>query len=182
LPVYEFNEIHSVTVHAPPERVFAAIKNLAPSELSPWIFWLLSLRELPAKITGKRPLQTTGDQPFLEQLYENDFIPLAEEPRREIVFGMIGQFWRPTLGESPKVTSAQEFLAFDHADFAKVGANLAVAGTEDGTTRCTTETRIHAPNPQTRRKFAFYWRLISMGSGFIRILWLKAIKRKAERM
>ncbi len=182
LPVYEFSEIHSITVHASPGQVFAALKELTQAELSPGVFWLLSIRNLPAKLIGKHTPQAAGDKPFLEQLYENDFIPLAEEPHREIVFGLVGQFWKLTGGESPEVTSPQEFLAFEHPDFAKVGANLAVAGMEDGTTRCTTETRIHAPGPQARRKFAFYWRLISMGSGFIRLLWLRAIKRKAERM
>jgi hypothetical protein len=44
-----------------------------------------------------------------------------------------------------------------------------------------TETRIWAPDAQTRKKFAFYWRLISLGSGWIRVLWLRAIKRRAER-
>ena len=38
-----------------------------------------------------------------------------------------------------------------------------------------------APDSQTRKKFAFYWRLISFGSGWIRVLWLHAIKRRAER-
>jgi hypothetical protein len=51
----------------------------------------------------------------------------------------------------------------------------------EGRTHCSTETRIHVPDPNTRRKFAFYWRIISMGSAFIRVLWLKAIKKKAER-
>ncbi len=182
LPVYEFNELHSVAVHAPPEKVFSAMKSLTPAELSPWIFWLLGIRNLPATIMGKDSPHTTSQKPFLEQLYEGGFIALAEEPTREIVFGLIGQFWKPVGGDGPKVASAQEFLAFDHPDFAKVGANLAVTEVDAGHVRCSTETRIHASDPRTCRKFAFYWRLISMGSGFIRILWLRAIKRKAERM
>ena len=35
LPAYDFNEVHSVSIHASPEKVFAAVKNLTPSELSP---------------------------------------------------------------------------------------------------------------------------------------------------
>jgi hypothetical protein len=180
LPDYDFNEVHAVTIQASPEKVFAAIKDLAPSELSPWVFWLLSIRGLPARLTGKPYQLDWTDRPFLEQLYDDDFIPLEEAPNREIVFGIIGQFWKLTGGESPQIKSPQEFLAFDHPDYAKVGANLAVTDLGNGTVRCTTETRIHATNPATRKKFAFYWRLISMGSGFIRVLWLKAIKRKAE--
>ena len=40
---------------------------------------------------------------------------------------------------------------------------------------------VHVPELSTLRKFAFYWRIISLGSAFIRVLWLRAIKRKAER-
>jgi hypothetical protein len=181
LPAYDFNEVHVVTIQASPERVFAAIKNLMPSELSPWVRWLLSLRGLPARLVGKPAQQAWADRSFLEQLYEADFISLAEEPDREVVFGMIGQFWKLIGGERPQVASPQEFLIFEHPDYAKVGANLAVIDLENGSSRCSTETRIHATNPSTRKKFAFYWRLISMGSGFIRVLWLKDIKHKAER-
>ena len=181
LPSYDFNEIHTVIIQASPERAFAALKELRSAELSPLVYWLLSIRELPARLTGKLLPQTRANQTFLEQLFEGGFISLEEAPSQEIIFGLIGQFWELTGGKSPQITSPQEFLAFDQPDYAKVAANLAVTHLENGTVRCTTETRIHATNPATRKKFAFYWRLISVGSGFIRVLWLQAIKRKAER-
>ena len=182
LPSYEFNEIHSVIVKASPEKVFAATKSLTPAELSPWVYRMLSIRNLPARLIGKTFMQVDGDKTFLEEFYANDFIPLAEAPGSEIVFGLIGQFWKPTGAESVKLANPQEFLAFDHPAYAKVAANLAIVGKDGGASQLSTETRIYAPNPQVRRKFALYWRLISMGSGFIRVLWLKAIKRKAERL
>ncbi len=181
LPAYDFNEIHAVTIRASPEKAFAAIKELKPAELSSLVYWLMSIRELPAKLIGKTVPPKRNDEPFLAQLYEDGFSPLEEMPCREIVFGLIGQFWELTGGKSPQIASPQEFLAFDHPDYAKVAANLAVIDLGNGTVRCTTETRIQATHPATLKKFAFYWRLISMGSGFIRVLWLKAIKRKAER-
>jgi hypothetical protein len=181
LPVYDFNEVHTVTIHASPEMAFAAIKGLKPNELSPLVHWLLSIRELPAKLVGKLPQQQWNNRPFLEQLYDDDFLPLDEMPCQEVVFGLIGQFWELTGGKNPQIVSPQEFLDFDRSDYAKVAANLAVTDLGNGTVRCSTETRIHATNSATKKKFAFYWRLISMGSGFIRLLWLNAIKRKAEQ-
>ncbi|MCJ7432934.1 MAG: hypothetical protein MUO77_05545 [Anaerolineales bacterium] len=181
LPDYEFNEIHTVTVDASPECVFTAIKELTAAELSRLVFWMLDLRNLPAKLMRKPIIMAVQPGPFLDQLYKGGFIPLAEEPGREIVFGAIGQFWRPTFGEEPDIPNPQAFLDFDDPAFAKVAANLAVSVDYRGRTRCSTETRVHVPEPSTRRKFAFYWRIISMGSAFIRVLWLKAIKRKAER-
>jgi hypothetical protein len=181
LPTYEFHEDHAVTVNAPPERVFTAIKELTSAELSPLIFLLLDIRNLPAKLMGKHALPAAQPGPFLEQLYRGGFIPLAEEPDREIVFGLVGQFWKLTGGEDPHIPDPEAFLAYDDPAFAKVAANLLVTDGGDGRTRCSTETRIHVPEISTRRKFAFYWRIISMGSAFIRVLWLKAIKRKAEQ-
>jgi hypothetical protein len=159
---------------------FAAVKDLLPSELSPLVYFMLNLRELPAILFGGAKRIQVEQKPFLHQLYAGGFIPL-EETKDEIVFGLIGQFWKLMGGEEPSgVTDAQGFKVFQRTDFAKVAANLFVQQAGEQTV-LSTETRIWAPDPQTRRKFAFYWRLISMGSGWIRILWLRAIKRRAER-
>lgn len=181
LPAYDFNEVHMVTIRTSPEKAFAAIKELKSTELSPLVYWLMSIRELPARLTGKLSPQIRSNQPFLEELFEGGFIRLDEAPNQEIVFGLIGQFWQLTGGKSPQIASPQEFLDFDQSDYAKVAANLSVSDLGDGTVRCTTETRIQATHPATLKKFALYWRIISLGSGFIRILWLKAIQHKAER-
>jgi hypothetical protein len=179
LPRYDFNEIHKVTVNASPRETFTAMKELLPSELSPLVFVMLNLRELPGIITGRARQIKAEQKPFLTQLYEGGFIPL-EETNDEIVFGLVGQFWKLAGGEEPSgVTDAPGFLTFDRTDFAKVAANLYVQQSGDRTS-LSTETRIWAPDPQTRKKFAFYWRLISLGSGWIRVLWLRAIKHRAE--
>jgi hypothetical protein len=180
LPEYEFNEVHTVRVDAPAEKVFAAIKELTVAELSPLIFAMLNLRSLPARLVGKIGTDEMSSGPFIDSLYADGFIPLAEVMDREIVFGLIGQFWKPVPVPGPEIPSPETFLVYDDPEFAKVAANLVVTLTADGSTQCSTETRIHVPKPQTRRKFAFYWRIISMGSGWIRVLWLQAIKRKAE--
>jgi hypothetical protein len=179
LPGYDFTEIHKLKIKASPLVTFSAMKDLMPSELSPLVFFMLNLRELPAILTGKASPTRAEEKPFLSQLYAGGFIPL-EETEDEIVFGLVGQFWKLTGGEEPSgVTDAGSFLAFNRTNFAKVVANLHVQP-ENGGTLLSTETRIWAPDPQTRKKFAFYWRLISLGSGRIRVLWLRAIRRRAE--
>ncbi len=180
LPQYDFNEIHQVKINASCKQVYQAIKTLTPSELSPLVFAMLNIRALPAKLIGRGPGGEFRDRPFLDQLYEGGFIPLGEAADQEIVFGLIGQFWKLDGGQNPHVSSPEEFLAFDDPDFGKVAANLAVVP-ENGVTLCKTETRIEVRHPKTRRKFALYWRMISLGSGWIRVLWLRAIRRKAEK-
>ena len=46
----------------------------------------------------------------------------------------------------------------------------------------TTETRVFATDEATRKKFALYWWTIRLGSGLIRRMWLRAIRRRAERI
>ena len=180
LPQYDFNEIHKVTVKASPQATFTAMKELLPGELSPLVYLMLNLRELPAILTGKAKLIQAERKPFLSQLYGGGFIPL-EETNDEIILGLVGQFWKLTGGEqSSGVTDAQVFLAFNCTGFAKVAANLYIQPV-NGQTLLSTETRIWAPDPQTRKKFALYWQLISLGSGWIRVLWLRAIKRRVEK-
>ncbi len=182
LPTAQFGEFHSVAVNAPPERVFTAIRELTPPELSPWIAWLLNIRNLPARLAGRQAPSLVQAGSFLDSMYGGGFIPLAEEAGSEIVFGLVGQFWKLAVDKGPTIPDAQTFLAFNDPAYAKVAANLLVTGEGDGRTRCSTETRVYVPEPSTRRKFAFYWRIIWMGSAMIRMLWLRAIKKKAERV
>jgi hypothetical protein len=44
----------------------------------------------------------------------------------------------------------------------------------------TTETRVHVPDPVSRRKFVRYWRFVRPFSGLIRRQVLQAAKRRAE--
>lgn len=179
LPHYDFNETHSVKVQASPEKTLAAVKALTPSELSPLVGILLGVRDWPSRITGHAGKTSTQAQAFLDQLLEDDFILLADNCTDEVVFGLVGQFWKLVGARKVYIHTPDEFMNFNPTDFAKVVTNLQVQAV-DGYTVLSTETRIGSPDPQTRRKFAFYWRLISMGSGWMRILWLNAIKRRAE--
>lgn len=180
LPAYDFNEIHSVRINASPDKACAASRELLSSELSPLIHLLISIRTLPSRIVGKAPPVREKAKPFLAHMTETGFAMLADADR-EIVLGAIGQFWKPAAIKTfIDLTEPRTFLDFKHDDFVKVAVNLAVQA-EGDTTLLSTETRIWAPNEKTRRKFGRYWRIIVLGSGWIRTMWLNAIKRRAER-
>jgi len=180
-PDYHYSEVYSAVVHAAPQRTFRAIKEVRPSEilLLGALFWI---RSLPSRLTHRGRRGFLGTQPLLEQMLKGGFVQLAEEAGREIVLGTIGQFWKLRGGLSPHIASAEQFLLFDQADFAK--ATLSFYLGEDGgegRVEVTTETRIYIPDPVTRRKFAIYWRLIYPGSAFLRKMWLRAVRRRAEQ-
>jgi hypothetical protein len=180
LPNFNFNEVHSVTINASPDKTYAATKGLLSSELSPLLHLFLAIRMLPARFMGTSSPVRKEAKPFLTQMTEGGFAILADS-NHEIVIGAIGQFWKLAAFKTfISVTGPQAFLDFNRDGFAKVVTNLAIQPNGD-TTILSTETRIWAPDEKTRRKFAFYWRVISLGSGWIRTMWLNAIKRRAER-
>ena len=180
LPKYDYHEVHSANTSASPEATYVAAKELLPSDLSPLVCLMLSIRELPAKLLCKPTLKKENERPFLTQLLGEEFMLLADS-NQEIVFGLIGQFWKLTGGASITLKEPQSYLDFNSTGYAKVAANLAFRA-EGENTILSTETRIWAPDEKTRKKFAIYWGLISFGSGWIRIMWLNAIKRRAEKV
>ncbi|HYP40752.1 MAG TPA: hypothetical protein VEX13_10375 [Chloroflexia bacterium] len=181
-PIYDFNEVHSITIHASPDRIFRAVKEVTPAEM-PIFTLLIGLRSLPALLTGKRGRgrNFSNTQPLIGTALSSSFVLLAEQPNRELVVGTIGQFWR-AAGGAYRVADAQEFLASCPPGYAKAAMNFFVYHKPGSAgTRLRTETRIYIPDPGARRRFAAYWRVIYPGSAVIRIAWLRAIKHRAER-
>ena len=187
MPTYDFHEAHSILVKAAPERAYAAIRDITPGEVA-LLRTLFAIRALPARLisrafqgTGRRGPLFADQQPLLQQMLRSGFTVLADEPGRELVLGTIGQFWRPAGGSPDHISNAQEFLAFDHPQYAKAAMNLRLEQSAAGVVKMTTETRVQVLDPDARRKFAAYWRLILPGSALIRRMLLRAIKRRAEQ-
>ena len=177
---HDFSEVHSITVQAPAEYVFRSIMEITPASI-PLFHALFVIRNLPALLFGKAEQSFVGGRPILQQMLSTGFVSLAEETDRELVVGTVGQFWRITGGPL-KLADAQEFLAFDRPDYVKAAMNFSVQEDQGcGSTTLRTETRVRIPHPGARRKFAGYWVMIRWGSGLIRRMWLRAIRRRAEK-
>ncbi len=185
LPRYHFREVHTEVIMAPSTRIFEAINDVTPDEI-PWLSILFSLRALPSHFLGRTSATLfRSKQPCLEQLLKGGFILLEDRVDQELVLGTVGQFWKLFLNDSSlhvPIVNAREFLAFDRSGYAKSVINFSLK-------KCSkrkgivlrTETRVWIPDLQTRLKFACYWLLISGGSGLLRRIMLRAIKRRAEQ-
>ena len=180
MPAYHFNEVHSIRIHASPERIFQAIHAVTPREVrgSRILYWI---RSLPARLAGKTVRGLSGaPKPIVEPAPDLGKVVLGEEPDRELVLGLVGPFWKPAGGRAPRIEGPREFLAFAQPDHAKATIGFWLEEDGDGFFLLTTETRVLTADPATRRKFGAYWRLIYPGSALLRRTFLAAVKRRAE--
>jgi hypothetical protein len=173
LPRYDVNEVHSIGIGAAPAAVMEAIRALTPAEV-PLLVALMAIRSVPALLARRRP-PVRG--PLLDGFRKSGFVELREAPH-ELVVGGVGRFWQPSGGL--RRIEAAEFAGFAEPGWAKAVFNLQIERVGERTV-LSTETRIATTDEQARRSFARYWRLIHPGSALIRIAWLRAIRRRAER-
>jgi hypothetical protein len=167
LPAYEFVERHSLAIDAPPGRIDEAFRTVSIADI-PIARALWFVRRLGRSYGDATKPFVGGELPG---------IVLEDVPGEGIVLGLTGQFWRLRGGvrDPARPRTATEFLAFDQPDICKAVIDFRV-----GASSLTTETRVHVADPAARRKFRRYWLVIRAFSGLIRILMLRAARKKAE--
>jgi hypothetical protein len=174
VPAYQFGEAHEIRIQAPPERVLAAVRAVTAREIRFFrlLTWLRSPHLGEARETILNP---AADQPILDVALRSGFVLLREEPGRELVLGMI-----VCCGRRRPPRDADEFQALQ-GSLARAVMNFHLTDEGGGVTRLVTQTRVAATDASAERRFAAYWRLIYPGSAFIRRMWLRAIRDRAER-
>ncbi len=70
------------------------------------------------------------------------------------------------------------FRAFATPGYVRAAVDLRVEPTASGCI-VSTETRVAAPDDAARRRFNAYWFVVGPGSALTRVLWLRAIARRA---
>jgi hypothetical protein len=167
LPEFDFGSRHERHVAAPPERVARAVED----------FPLRGAASLLFRIRGVRlPSGSIRDA-----LVGSGFTVLAERPGVEVVAGTNGQFWavrEQAHMEAP--ADLQAFRAFDRPGWAQGAISVRVEPLGDGSTELSTETRVRCVDDTARRRFARYWLVINVFSGWLRRDFLRTIARTAE--
>jgi hypothetical protein len=173
MPVYDFDEKHETIVRTSAETVYTALNSFDFNE-SFIIRWLFRLRGLASKSACDSDEQVLT----LRDMTKFDFVVLGEKPNEEIVFGLVGKFWKPT-GNLQKI-EAGDFLAFNESGYAKAAWNFVLTESAAKETRLTTETRVQCTDDASCSQFGFYWTFIKPFSGWIRREALRLAKEKAE--
>lgn len=173
LPGYDVHEIHRLSSTASPGDLMTAVRALTAREV-PVLVALMALRSLPA--LGRRGF-LTGTGTILDAFLGRGFVSLHDGPD-ELAFGAVGRFWQ-RAGGVRRIEPA-DFRDFAEPGWAKTAVDFRVER-RYGRSVLTTETRVLATDGQARRRFLRYWRVIRPGSAAIRVAWLRAIRRRAER-
>jgi hypothetical protein len=189
LPKWDFTEVHTIKVKATPDAAYRALLEVTMPELSGIVSLLFYLRTLPEKMAGRRGnwLNSESNKPMMGQMLENGFVKIEEQAPQEIVFGMIvpgaiGRVWKKSSNLDVTPEDAPQLLAFKDPEYLWVIANFMVKATDKpGTVILYTESRTKGLSPKATKSFSPYWAFIRPWSGLIRRLWLRAIKRRAER-
>jgi hypothetical protein len=183
LPAYDARERHAIVIRAPVERVYAAL--WSASLASPLVRVLLGLRALPGALLGalSQPRDAWRQLPMRARVTMRDVIAagftlLAEDPPRELVLGVDGAFWR-LRGDLRRV-DAPSFRGPQPPGTARVAWNFHVAKRQGGMCELSTETRVRCADAASRRRFRLYWLVVRPGSGLIRRMMLRSVRRAAE--
>jgi hypothetical protein len=175
---------HVRGVHAPPERVYAALATTDFGK-SGLIALLFALRGLPALLMAPRETihklrKRKADSALtLRRLTKEGFGLVAERPGQEIVLGVTGRFWKASAKLKP--ADREQFRVGPPPGEVLVAWNFLVEPAPEDHARITTETRIKAADVDTRLTFKRYWLVVHPGSALIRRSMLAAIAREASR-
>jgi len=175
LPRYDVHEVHRRVYDAPPAAVREAVESVTASDL-PLTRLLFAVRLLPALLAGRR-VRDGGT--LTDGLVANGFARVVDTPD-EVVYAVVGQFWRPGGGRERTISDAAAFTAFDEPGYAKAAMSFELTPC-DGGTELLTETRVLTTSAGARRAFAAYWLVVGTGSALIRSELLAAVARRLSR-
>lgn len=178
VPAYQFQEFHSVRVKASREKVFLSIQRVTSGEI--FLFRTFTWIRRFGKEEKAGILNPPPNEPILDVAARTGFLKLAEENNAEVVFGtlvVVPRGWRPSGRTSP-----EGYKDLNAPGFAKAVMNFRIENCDSTGCSVVTETRVYATDISTVRKFAPYWRTIYPGSAFIRRMWLRAIRKRAEAL
>ncbi len=167
LPQFDFRSRHARHVAATPERVAEAVNGVR-------------LRGAASLLMRIRGLHIPSG-PIRDALAGSGFTVLAERPGAELVAGTTGQFW--ALHEQAHMEAPLDlhaFRAFDRLGWAQGAISIRIERLEGGSTELITETRVRCVDDRARRRFALYWLLIKVFSGWLRRDFLRKVARIAE--
>jgi hypothetical protein len=191
LPVYDVSDAVATVVEAEKARSWQALLDvdlLRVGREAPVVGVLGALRVLPevvANILHGEPPAKPPERMRLTDLpsipmNEGGWILLGQRPGEEIALGLVGKFWRPVI-EYARISTVEEFRAFDEPGFAKTVYDLAVKELGPSHTLVSGLMRTATTDEHARRWFRRYWTFgVGSGAHILVSSLLESVRRSAE--
>jgi hypothetical protein len=157
LPEYDVTEAAHVVVRASPEETFTAARDFDFLRVrTPLLVAAMWVRGLPARLAHRA--EAVPPTLVLSEETMPGWVLLGERPGEEVAFGAVGVFWHPQI-EWHSVARA-EFAGFADPGFGKIACNFSVRPYGEQATLLSYECRTVTTDPESRRAFARYWRIV----------------------
>lgn len=159
LPVYDLAITEHQVIEAGRQTVYQAARDLDFMTVqSPLIAASFFVRGLPARLSGKAPSPPPTLRLATDDLGLPGWVFLGEIPGREVAFGAVGKFWKPSI--EWRDVPADEFARFDEPGWGKIACHFLSA--EDGPHRSVLsyECRTATADPGARAQMGRYWWVI----------------------
>lgn len=176
LPTYDANEVHETVINAPIDRVYPLVRSLDLRDSL--LAGPFRVFQRAARWVSPDAERTKRQDLSLQSFLDHGFVLLAEQPPHEVVIGLTE---RVGVGERVRQLKGDDFKRFNEPGFARAAWNFSLQPLDASRTRLVTETRVLCNDPQSRRRFKVYWRFIRVFSGLVRVEFLRALKKSAER-
>jgi hypothetical protein len=86
MPRWQFEEHHEIQINAPPERIWAAIRDVTPREIR--FFQTLTTIRRFGRSSDENILNAPDAKPILDVATHSGFLVLIDDPPRELVIGV----------------------------------------------------------------------------------------------
>jgi hypothetical protein len=186
LPRFDFDIVESVVIDADVSTTWRALLDTdlmqVHTPLMDAAFWVRGLPVRIASALGRTP-PPAPPPPTLKLGGETQlegWVGLGIVAEREVAFGAVGRFWEPNITWK-QVASPEEYAAFDEPGWGKIAANFSLRPYGQHRTLVSYEARTATPDPDSRRRFSRYWRLVRPFVGHIMRAALHEVRTSAER-
>lgn len=174
LPTYDVSDSVARVIDEGRDACWHALLDVDLLQLgreAPLVGILAALRGAPEMfahlLSGQRPVKPPESMRLRElpsiPMSEGGWLLLGERPGEELALGLVGKFWRPVI-EYARISSPEEFLAFEEPGFAKTVYDLSVTRLSENRTLLSGLMRTATTDGHSRRWFRRYWTL-GVGSG-----------------
>jgi hypothetical protein len=179
MPEWQFNEVHSLRIHASPEQVYKAMRTVTADEI--FLFRTLTwIRNPRLSAQPENILNPPEKKPILEVAMAGGFRLAGDEPPHETVLLTVVLWDGKTRPATRDAVGIRDTLMHTPGN-AVAGINFLIHDEGGGWCTLSTETRVLATDDAARRQFTRYWRVIYPGSWLLRVTWLRAIRARAQK-